>query len=243
MPRYSAPVSYTLIQQAPVEQQVAGRTAWSVTVTVRSSNELAWPSKIFVFQAEDPADPLTRGWFTAVASPAQLQEYPEDAPVIDSGADQQPYYRLDSVEIVTRNPDDITALVEQIYEEADLLYLNLKAMNNLAEATILLPVCRSRDDVWPGSSLLGPWLDAGAQPAWPVVRAIVEFTNADGLVTFDSEAGADGSVLIVNGETWTFQIPPQPLHLSIGTWNWELIATDSQGNSVTCFTGAIPSQY
>lgn len=234
-------MSYTIIQQAPVEVPVNGRTAWSVTLTVRSSDDLAYPPKVFVFQAEDPANPDTRGWFTAVASPAQLLEYPEDNPAIDSGEAQQPYYRLDSVALVTRNPGDLDEIIQKVFEEVDFLYRNLKALEVMAEPVIMLPVCRASDTLWPGSALLGPYVtDSVGGPT--AVRAVVEFTRDDGLVTFDSEAGADGTVTIVDPAAWTFKIPEQPLHLSIGLWDWTLTVTDSEGADLLIYSGVIPSQ-
>lgn len=245
-------MAYTIITQAPEIVGVAQQTAWSVTVSVRSSDDQAFPPKVLVFQAENPGDAQTRGWFTCVASPSQLLEYPEDLPAAaGSGELQQPYYRLDSVTFVSRNARDLDSLVAQLYEEIDLLYTNLKAQDRLASPEILLPVCRASDGVWPGSSLLGPFTVPGpygtgsVSPAYDAVRAEVLFTSesGDGLVTFDSEDGADGLVTIVNPATWLFVIPEQPLYLAIGTWNWKLVVTDSQGNRTECYSGSIPSRY
>lgn len=116
-------------------QAVAGpQTSWSARLTVTSSDVVLYPPKVFVFQAEDPANPATRGWFTAVASPAQLEEYPEDAPAeVVSGESQQPYYRVDSLQLVTRSADDINNLVADIRLELAQLTRNLDAIRNLQE--------------------------------------------------------------------------------------------------------------
>lgn len=126
-------MSYTLTKQDLQETVIAEQTAWSVKLVVTSSDEVLYPPKVFVFQAEDPANPDTRGWFTAVATPAQLLEYPEDAPVNASGELQQPYYRLDHVQFVSRNTSQLVALTADLMEELQLLADNIRALSLLED--------------------------------------------------------------------------------------------------------------
>lgn len=130
-------MSYTLVRSAITTEPVSSKTAWAVQLTVETDDEPARPSKVFVYQAEDPSDPNTRGWFTAVASPAQLEEYPEDAPAAPSSAGsdsvtvQQPYYRLDTVTLISRNASDIETLVDKIQGQLEVLSRNLDAIDSM----------------------------------------------------------------------------------------------------------------
>jgi hypothetical protein len=116
------------------ETEVSERTAWSASVTV-SSDDPDFPTKIMVFQAEDPADPNTRGWFTAIANPAQLEEYPEDAPApAGEGETMIPFYRTDTVVLVSRNAVDLQRVIDEIREEVTLLEDNIAAIATLSES-------------------------------------------------------------------------------------------------------------
>jgi hypothetical protein len=123
---------YSLIRENALPVEAMEQTAWSMKLTVASSDEDLAPSKVFVYQAEDPEDPDTRGWFTAVASPAMLLEYPEDTPAL-SGSDslQQPYYRLDEVTLVSRSASSLEDLYEQVKEALHNLWANLLAHEEL----------------------------------------------------------------------------------------------------------------
>ena len=130
-------MSYTLTKQDLQEILIGEKTAWSLKLTVTSSDAVTYPPKVFVYQAEEVGNPNTRGWFTAVASPAQLLEYPEDAAVAESGELQQPYYRLDNVQLVSRNTSQLVTLTAQIMEELQLLADNIKALDELEAGEIV----------------------------------------------------------------------------------------------------------
>ncbi len=117
---------------------MASQFAWSVRITVTSDDEVLYPSKCLVFQSEDPSDSNSRAWFTNVASPAQLQEYPEDAAQLpDSGEVQLPYFRLDTVQLIGRNPSEIQDLVGQFAEELTLLSRNLEALEIFQDEQVI----------------------------------------------------------------------------------------------------------
>ena len=128
---------YTLTREDVQEVLVGQRTAWSVRLVVTSSDAETFPPKALVYQAETPGDPDSRGWFTAVASPAQLLEYPEDAALALPGELQQPYYRLDHVQLVSRNADSLALLVDDFFEELQLLARNITALNNLGPGQVV----------------------------------------------------------------------------------------------------------
>jgi hypothetical protein len=120
---------YTLIQQAMEEVQVYQKMAWAVVLEVTSSDEEVFPPKVFCYQSEG-AEEGARAWFTTVCSPADLAEYPEDAPAPGSEV-QQPFFRKSAVTLVSRNPRDIELLIEQIQTRINMLQANLTAINNL----------------------------------------------------------------------------------------------------------------
>jgi protein involved in polysaccharide export with SLBB domain len=73
-----------------------------------------------------------------VASPAQLQEYPEDeAQIPDSGDVQLPYFRLDTVQLIGRNPSEIQDLIQQFVEELTMLSRNLDALETFEDEQII----------------------------------------------------------------------------------------------------------
>lgn len=134
-------MGYSLDISPSVEVPQGLTLAWSVRLSVLSDDPLQYPPKCLVFQAETLGDPDSRAWFTAVASPAQLQEYPEDEPATaDSGEAQVPYFRLDEVQLISRSPADIQTLIESFTEELSLLQRNLDALDVLGEPqTIVIP--------------------------------------------------------------------------------------------------------
>ena len=217
-----------MLLREPARTQVIGqRTAWSTRLTVLSSDPVRFPVKVLVFQAEEPADPDTRGWFTAVASPAQIQEYPEDLPASGSGEVQQPYYRLDTVELVGRNADQLATLADQIAEELDLLARNITALETFEGSVLILASHRPGHGYpWPGISEIGPYVDSAPEPT-AAIRATLEFRNRKEpqilALTLDSE---DDEVEITDTLNWSISVPEQPLNLNPGVHDWVLKITD-----------------
>ncbi len=118
-----------MIQQASEEVQVYRQLAWSVALSVTSSNDELYPPKVFCFQSEGPEEGA-RAWFTTVCTPAGMLEYPEDSPA--PGDDlQQPFFRRSSVTLVSRNPRDLELLIAQIQGRITMLEAHLTAINNL----------------------------------------------------------------------------------------------------------------
>ncbi len=231
-----------MLNRQPGNPQVVGqRTAYSVKLTVTSTDPVRFPTKAFVFQAEEPANPDTRGWFTAVASPAQLLEYPEDVPAYESGAMQQPYYRLDEVELVGRNPGQIEELTNQIVEELDLLARNLEALERFEEATLILPPYRSSVIfLWEGVPALGPYIIDSTAGDNPIVRAYMEFRNRMTPAIIDAILdSSDEQVLIVDADTWELSVPEQVLPLNPGLYDWVVKTVDALEEVHTVQRGTI----
>ncbi len=126
---------YQLQRQDSSPVQVAGQTAWSVALTVTSSNDEQYPPKVFVFQVEDPDAAEPRAWFTAVATPAQLLEYPEDEPAAPTEGLWQPYFRTSELTLVSRNPEDLEETYQKVLGELGALRRNIDALGQLQTGT------------------------------------------------------------------------------------------------------------
>jgi hypothetical protein len=218
-----------MLLREPARTQVIGqKTAWSVRITVLSSDPVRFPTKVLVFQAEEPADPNTRGWFTAIASPAQLLEYPEDYPASGSGQVQQPYYRLDTMDLVGRNAAQLAELADQVAEELDLLGRNIMSLESFETSSLVLASYRPFHGYpWPGIPEIGPYADTSVE-SFIAIRVIMDFRNRRDpnfiAYTLDSEAD---EIEIVDAESWLIRVPEQYLNLNPGVHDWVIKITDS----------------
>lgn len=122
---------YSLTRKTPVEVYLQAQIAYGVELEVTSSGP--YSAAVFVMQASDTVAPSDGAWFTAVATPRQLDEYPEDPAEIINSPTQQPYFRTNKITLVSANPDDIQILVARITEDLYLLQENLKALEILGE--------------------------------------------------------------------------------------------------------------
>lgn len=133
-------MGYTLTREALQEDSIGGKTVWSCRLVVTTDDPVNKPAKALIFQAKDPSDPATRSWFSAVARPADLLMYPEDAPAAgSSGGVQQPYFRLDSVTLVSQNASELERVTAQFVEHLRLLDRNIDSMQNLNTPEVIYP--------------------------------------------------------------------------------------------------------
>lgn len=166
---------YSITREVPTESDFLGRVAWAMKLTVASSDPAAFPPEVFVYQIENPADVNSRSWFTAVASPAQLEEYSVATPApTGPGQLQVPYFRLAVLSLVSRNASDLQLVFNQVVEELSLLRNNLIALRNLRVAGNDLPL--PDDEEWYVTSTPGITVTNGIASAvhngipifWPV---------------------------------------------------------------------------
>lgn len=123
---------YQLTRQDIEEVEIVKELAWQIKLTVDSDDHALLPPEVFVFQIENPDDEDSRSWFNCIASPAQLLEYPVDTPAVpESGEIWQPYFRKNTLTIVSRSKSALEELYEQIKEELVWLRRNLEAAENL----------------------------------------------------------------------------------------------------------------
>lgn len=221
-------MAYTLTRQASDTVQMAQQTAWAVRLVVTSADPVNYPPKVFVFQAEDPSDVNTKAWFTAVASPSQLEEYPEDAPAGVVEGVQQPYFRLSELTLISRNADDIEKLVDQVFKQLTMLSKNLEALRRLSsEEVIIGPVTPYQQIIrgltWSFSLLVrdspdGPTSDLDGYTASSQIR------DADNNLVIDLAPTIDGSYIRMS------LTREQTEALALGTFQWSVVLTDPQDN-------------
>jgi hypothetical protein len=119
-------MSYSLTRKAAIPVTVQQQIAYAVELGVNSDD--ASPAEVFIMQVGDIHRPAAGAWFTAVATPRQLEEYPVDPQEIVNTPLQQPYFRTDRITLVSGNADDIEILVGRIVEDLSLLQANLVAL-------------------------------------------------------------------------------------------------------------------
>lgn len=125
---------YTLTQSELLRETLHEKAAWAVTLDVTSSDAVNFPPQVFVYQVEEPGNANSRAWFTAVASAAQLEEYPADEPVSpEAGGEHQPFYRLSRMTFVTRSPALAQEFIEKVKIHLKQLQTDLIAIEALEE--------------------------------------------------------------------------------------------------------------
>ncbi len=97
---------------------------------------------------------------------------------------------------------------------------------------------------WAGIPVLGPYLIDGIAPAYPAASAVMVFTAdrlhcQDWALVIGSDPELPGDVSIMLPDQWEFSVPPQPLPLHPGNWDWFFIVTDSRGEEVRAWSGSI----
>jgi hypothetical protein len=109
------------------------------TVTVVAANLM--PTKIFRYLAvptqvrSNPAGPPdiieSRGAYDGVCSPADLEDFPEDAPTPDA---RPPWYRLDYVDLIVRSRSIATDAYMVLLDEIQSLVATLDLMDDQEDA-------------------------------------------------------------------------------------------------------------
>lgn len=129
---------YTLTRKTAVPVEYQNQIAWGVELEVTSSSVGTYPPEVFVMQAVNLHDPAEGAWFTAVATPRQLEEYPTDPAEIENSTLQLPYFRVSKITLVSGNADDIEILVGRITEDIILLKANLDALTKFEQPEEIL---------------------------------------------------------------------------------------------------------
>jgi hypothetical protein len=104
----------------------------SYMLTIEAVNAENMPDKIFVKQrirnfAKGDIDET----FVAVCTPAQLEDFEEDAP-----EDGTSFFRTNKIELVARTPELLQAVVDSLTYEVKKLVTDLTDMENLGNTEI-----------------------------------------------------------------------------------------------------------
>jgi hypothetical protein len=120
---------YIKIQRSAMTTFVEGRTqGFRILINVLEASGLS--ESVFVYQLK-PAVGAEGGpvsAFTNIASPSDLEEYGVGLPVADPA---RPFYRLDSADLVFRNPELLEDAWKGIKNDLDELIRTLDFMDDL----------------------------------------------------------------------------------------------------------------
>lgn len=116
-----------------------------VRITVVCSTNV--PRKVFAYRTL-PRNPRTNeevGYFDHVCTPADLEDYPEDAPL---PGHRPKWFRLDYVDVLLRSYAEVEAFIDDVRTDLDRLVATLDRMDQLTPggtATLGVP-CNSGEN-------------------------------------------------------------------------------------------------
>ena len=120
------PKTIQLIKRSSVEVPEIS----AIKLVVEAVNAQDMSPKIFIKQRiRNFAKGSFDDFFVAVATPTQMEDFPEDAPSDDSS-----YYRTDSIELVGRTYEMVQEVFNSLLYEVKKLVVDLNDMENLATA-------------------------------------------------------------------------------------------------------------
>lgn len=116
------------------------------------------------------------------------------------------------------------------------------------EPAVLPKMTHWRGDLWrDGFRHFGPMVDEnGGPPAPPCLYCRMQFrdkkTGAMGYELNSDPGEGQGTITIVDGTNYEFDLPEQALPLNVGTYQWDFetyTTADTSGLPITWFTGEI----
>jgi hypothetical protein len=107
-------------------------TTDGIRVRIAASDAAQMPSKIFAYQMLPlkPGEDERVGAYDHVCSPTDLEEYPEDDPII---YERPAWFRLDYVDVLLRSRAEVKAFIENVIDDVQRLKQTLDV------ADLLLP--------------------------------------------------------------------------------------------------------
>ena len=120
--------SIQLSKRSTVE--VPGLSSFKLVVEAINAQDMT--NKIFVNQRiHDFAKESVEDYFVAVATPTQLEDFPENSPVAGSS-----YYRTNRIELIGRTPEYMQEVFETLLFEVKKLVIDLSDLENLKAAEV-----------------------------------------------------------------------------------------------------------
>ena len=131
-----------MLKRSEIAKYVEGRTQ-GYRVRFDVSEAVCMAAEIFVYQRSPGAIAGTMiDEFSNVASPADLEEYPVDKPVLTTG-----FYRLSYVDLVFRNMALLLQSAEALVCDISVLVTALNQLDLLTEHTVVLTGVECSTDI------------------------------------------------------------------------------------------------
>jgi hypothetical protein len=105
-------------------------TTDGIRVRITADSAALMSPKVFAYQMlpMKPNETERVGAFDHVCSPTDLEEYPEDAPLVNS---RPAWFRLDYVDVLLRSRAEVRAFIEDVVEDVQRLKHTLDMMDTL----------------------------------------------------------------------------------------------------------------
>lgn len=105
-------------------------TTDGIRVRITAANAAQMPSKIFAYQMLPlkPGEDDRVGAFDHVCSPTDLEEYPEDDPILNA---RPAWFRLDYVDVLLRSRAEVKAFIESVIDDVQRLKHTLDIADSL----------------------------------------------------------------------------------------------------------------
>ena len=78
----------------------------------------------------------------------------------------------------------------------------------------------------------------------PFVSGRIQFRSLRGTLGYElsteEDSGEDkGTIIVIDADTWEFEVPVQPLPLEVGLWEWDFETIDADGVVLTPYEGML----
>lgn len=120
--------SITVTVNGPNRIQDAKLPAYRVDVSITGANDIT--TKLFVKQRILKPEGTTEDNFVAVASPTNLEDFAEDAPLVDSS-----FFRSNSISLASSDPAFLSSTLETILSELSLLTKQMEILDENSSIT------------------------------------------------------------------------------------------------------------
>jgi hypothetical protein len=213
-------------------RQNADSSAFVLTLEVISSEGIT--KNVFVKQRLRTIDNGVNDVFVAVASPTQIEDLPEGAPV-----DEATYFRTNKVDIISQNPTYLEEVFDDILQETQSLVDDVTSVEVLQkEGTYTveaMPIYFDPEQIAPFSTAASKVVTLQQPTANEFIIIFFTSTNINVIKLITTIKGSDGSDI-----DWTLKFGP-----NVGSSGTEVITggmTTGVSESITTFSNpAIPA--
>lgn len=107
---------------------------------------------------------------------------------------------------------------------------------------VSLPPHSASTTNWDGIESIGPVTNDGSSMAFAAASVVMEFARVhltDDVTPEHTITSEGGGIVINDAAAWLFEVPPQPLPLTFGLWEWTIKITDTSGAVLRLYDGSI----